>query len=126
MVFVNKRPVYLNLFQFKFPATAIASILHRLSGVVLFLTLPLFIWSLGLSLESEEKFISLKDCLMLPLFKWVWAAVLVALFYHLIAGIRHIIMDMGYGDGKCTGRLGAYLVMGLTGLFAIWLGVSIW
>jgi succinate dehydrogenase / fumarate reductase, cytochrome b subunit len=126
MVLVNKKPVYLNLFQFKFPATAIASILHRLSGVVLFLALPLVIWALSQSLQSEEAFLSLKNCLMHPFVKWIWAALLVGLYFHLIAGIRHMIMDMGYGDGKCSGRLGAYLVMGLTALFAIWLGVSLW
>lgn len=123
---MKKQVIYLNLFQFKFPATAIASILHRLSGVVLFLALPVVLWALSQSLQDEAHFLQLKDCLMHPFFKWVWAAFLVALFYHLIAGIRHIIMDMGFGDGKCSGRAGAYLVMVFTALFALWLGVCIW
>lgn len=123
---MKKQVIYLNLFQFKFPATAIASILHRLSGVFLFLALPLVLWALSQSLESEAAFSSLKDCLMHPVFKWVWAAFLVALFYHLIAGIRHIVMDVGFGDGKCSGRAGAYAVMVISVLFAFWLGVCIW
>jgi succinate dehydrogenase / fumarate reductase cytochrome b subunit len=126
MIPVKKQVIYLNLFQFAFPATAIASILHRLSGVFLFLALPWVLWALSQSLQSEAQFNELKQCLMHPLFKWVWAAFLVALFYHLIAGIRHIIMDMGVGDGKQSGRIGAYAVMVISGLFALWLGVCIW
>jgi succinate dehydrogenase / fumarate reductase cytochrome b subunit len=123
---VKKQVIYLNLFQFKFPATAIASILHRVSGVVLFLALPLVLWALSQSLQGEAQFEALKACLMHPVFKWVWAAFIVALFYHLIAGIRHIMMDMGFGDSKTSGRIGAYAAMLLTGLFTIGLGVSIW
>jgi succinate dehydrogenase / fumarate reductase cytochrome b subunit len=126
MVSVKKQPVYLNLFQFKFPATAIASILHRLSGVILFLALPLMLSALATSLAGEAQFSQVRDCLLHPLMKWFWAALLVALFYHLIAGIRHIIMDMGYGDGKSSGRSGAYTIIIVTGLFAIWLGSCIW
>lgn len=122
----NNQPVYLNLFQFKFPATAIASILHRLSGVILFLFLPVALWMLSYSLQGEEQFADLKACLMSPWVKWFWAAVMVALFYHLIAGIRHIIMDMGFGDGKASGRIGAYTIIIITLVFAGVLGVCIW
>lgn len=123
---VNNKPVYLNLFQFKFPATAIASILHRVSGVVLFLALPLCVWGLALSLQSEAGFTQVNNFLFGPVVKWLWAAFLVALFYHLIAGIRHIIMDMGYADGKESGKWGAYALMVITAGFALWLGVCIW
>lgn len=123
---MKKQVIYLNLFQFKFPATAIASILHRVSGVILFLALPLILWALSKSLQGEVQFEELKHCLMHPVFKWIWAGFLVALFYHLIAGIRHIIMDLGFGDGKASGRIGAYAVMVITGLFALWLGSCIW
>lgn len=123
---MKNKPVYLNLFQFKFPATAIASILHRISGVVLFLCLPLLLWVLTLSLESEESYASLHQIILHPLYKWIWAGFLIALFYHLFAGLRHLIMDLGYGDGKTSGRIGAYAVMGLTALFTLWLGSCIW
>jgi succinate dehydrogenase / fumarate reductase cytochrome b subunit len=126
MIPVKKQVIYLNLFQFKFPATAIVSILHRLSGVFLFLALPGLLWALSQSLQGEPQFSQLKDCFMHPVFKWIWAAFLVALFYHLMAGIRHIIIDMGYAGQKQSGRIGAYLVMVVSGLFALWLGSLIW
>lgn len=122
----TKQPVYLNLFQFKFPATAIASILHRVSGVILFLALPLLLWALQLSLRSAkdfEHFQSLGGHFVCKLIVW---GILAALFYHLIAGIRHMLMDMHLFDGKQTGRVMSYLVMVVSAAFAIFLGVCIW
>lgn len=122
----DNRPVYLNLMQFKFPATAIASILHRLSGVFLFLLIPGLLYCFGMSLATPEGFMTVKAWLTHPGIKWGFALVWVALFYHLVAGLRHLVMDCHIGDSKTGGRIGAYLVMGLTALFALGLGYSIW
>ncbi len=122
----TKQPVYLNLFQFKFPVTAIASILHRMSGVILFLALPFLLWGLQLSLQSAKDFERLQTLMTGPVIKLIVWAVLVALFYHLIAGIRHLLMDMHVADGKQSGRYMAWLVILISVVFAVFLGVCIW
>ena len=122
----TKRPVYLNLFQFKFPVTAIASILHRVSGVILFLALPFLLWALQLSLHSEKDFAQLQDVMLSPIVKFVVWGVLSALFYHLIAGLRHLLMDMHLFDGKQSGRFMAWGVILISVAFAVFLGVCIW
>ncbi|MFI4956394.1 MAG: succinate dehydrogenase, cytochrome b556 subunit [Gammaproteobacteria bacterium] len=121
----KKQVVYLNLFQFRFPITAIVSILHRVSGVVLFLCVPGVLWALQQSLASESAFthlMAVKDCFPFLLGLWVFLS---ALFYHLVAGIRHIFMDFCIGDTKAGGRLGAYLVMIMSGIFTVLSGVVI-
>ncbi len=122
----TKRPVYLNLFQFKFPITAIASILHRVSGVILFLVLPLFLWALQQSLNSAETFAQLHTWITKPWLKFIAWGILVALFYHLIAGVRHLLMDMHIGDSKSWGRHLSWLVIIISIGFAAFLGVCLW
>ena len=58
--------------------------------------------------------------------KWALAFMGVALFYHVVAGVRHLLMDCHVGDSREGGRRGAYIVMGLTALFAIYLGYNVW
>lgn len=121
-----KRPVNLDLTTMKFPAMAIASILHRLSGLILFLLLPLFLYFLDLSLKSAGSYGHLLTVLRDPFYKlvlWVFSA---AVVYHLLAGIRHMIMDLGYGESLCTGRRSAILVISLAVILTIFLGIWIW
>jgi succinate dehydrogenase / fumarate reductase cytochrome b subunit len=105
---------------------AIASILHRISGVILFLLLPIMLFILGQSLHSEETFLHLKSALVHPCYKlvmWVFGA---ALIYHVLAGIRHLIMDMGFGEHLNAGRRSAVLVIVLAVILTIFLGFWIW
>lgn len=122
----TNRPVYLNLFQYKFPVTAIASILHRISGFILFLVLPICLCLLSKSLAGETEFNSLVQWFSHPFYKWALAGCAVALFYHLVAGLRHILMDCHLGDSLKGGRLGAYAVIALGVLFALLMGVYTW
>lgn len=122
----QKRPVNLNLGTMKFPAMAIASILHRISGLILFILLPIMLYFLGLSLKSAESFSSLLAMLINPYYKivlWVFSA---ALIYHLLAGVRHIIMDMGYGESVNAGRRSAIFMISLAVILTIILGIWIW
>lgn len=122
----QKRPINLDLGTMKFPAMAIASILHRISGLVLFLLLPFMLYCLDLSLKSAESFVNLHILLTNPFWKlclWAFAA---ALVYHLLAGIRHLIMDLGYGEALCAGRRSAVLVIVLAVILTILLGIWIW
>ena len=108
----TKRPVNLDIGTIRLPITSYVSILHRVSGVVLFLAVALMLWVLDMSLDSEQSFQSLKECLSSPIAQFVIWAALAALAYHIVAGIRHLIMDLGVGEDSFeTGRRSAWLVV---------------
>lgn len=90
---------------------ALVSILHRLSGILVFLLIPLLLWSLNLSLASPEGLAQVKDQWQTPLCKMFIWALFAGLVFHLFAGIRHLLMDMHIGDSYEGGRLGARIVM---------------
>jgi succinate dehydrogenase / fumarate reductase cytochrome b subunit len=122
----KKRPVNLDLGSLKFPPMAIVSILHRISGIVLFILLPVMLYILGNSLQSEEVFAQTKTMLINPYYKLVLWAFTAALIYHVLAGIRHLIMDMGFGEHLTTGRRSAILVIALSVILTIFLGIWLW
>jgi succinate dehydrogenase / fumarate reductase cytochrome b subunit len=117
--------VNLDLTTLKFPPAAIASILHRLSGVVVFLFIPLLLWLLQLSLDTKG-FSNLQVVFNHPFTKLILWAVLAAIIYHLIAGIRHLLMDMHIGDGKESGKISALIVMWLSLIFIFAIGGWLW
>ena len=122
----STRPVNLALTTMVFPPMAISSILHRLSGVALFLFLPIILYFLSLSLQDETTFTDLHLWLATPYckaFLWLYTS---AAWYHAIAGIRHLIMDAGFGEGLTAGRYSAIAVIGLGVVGALALGVLIW
>lgn len=116
----TKRPVFLNLLQIKFPVPAIASIFHRVSGVVLFLGLPflLYCWHQA---RSAEGFMALQQANFG--FKVLLWMILSAGFYHALAGLRHLLMDCGLGESLTQARFTAKLVIGLAIVGALLLGV---
>ncbi|WP_094090021.1 succinate dehydrogenase, cytochrome b556 subunit [Legionella clemsonensis] len=122
----QKRPINLDLGTMKFPPMAIASILHRISGVVLFLLMPAMLYFLALSLQSENSFIELQQKLAHPFHKLVLWAFGAALVYHLLAGIRHLLMDLGYGEQLKSGRRSAIIVIVLSIILTLLLGIWIW
>ncbi len=122
----RKRPVNLDLTTIQFPVPAIASILHRISGVILFFCIPLLLWALQSSLDSLDSFNALYACVMSGVGKFVLWAILTALLYHLLAGIRHLLMDTGIGETLKSGRLGAKLVIGVSIFLSLSIGVWLW
>ena len=122
----QQRPVFLNLFQIKFPITAIISILHRVTGVVIFLSLPLLLWALQSSLGSKGNFTHLQECLVAPFAKIITWLIASVVMYHALAGVRHIIMDMGYAESLKSAKFTAYLVLSLSLVCSIYAGVFVW
>ena len=115
-----------SLLHYRFPITAMASILHRLSGILLFLFVPLLIWALDLSLRSEQGFTSLKHCLQhswVGVLLWLFGA---ALIYHLIAGVKHLLMDLGWCEGKTSGKVASWIVILIAIALIVWWGVALW
>jgi succinate dehydrogenase / fumarate reductase cytochrome b subunit len=122
----DSRPINLNLFTIRFPITAITSILHRISGVFLFLLIPMLLWMLQLSLESPWTYLVVLDYLDHPFFKLIILALLASLIYHFFAGVRHLFMDAHIGDTKEGGRVGAIIVLVASIAVTILAGVWLW
>lgn len=122
----SKRPVNLDITTIKLPLPAYTSILHRISGVILFIGLGFLLYGLELSLASEESFDALKALLSAPLAKIIIWGILSALIYHLIAGVKHLLMDVDVGDGKESGSLGAIITLVLSTVLIILAGVWVW
>lgn len=123
---IKQRPKNLNLLTIRFPLPAIVSILHRISGVILFLLIPLMLWGLSLSLSSSDDFDNLHLFLSSPLMKFLIWGFLSAFIYHFLAGIRHLFMDIHLGDELKSGRLSAQLTMAISIVFIILAGIWLW
>lgn len=122
----TQRPVNLDLTTFHFPVTAILSITHRVTGVLLFLALPLLIYALRCSLSSPESFALLMVYLHQPLgFLILWIT-LSATYFHLLAGIRHLVMDLGFAESLRAARMSAWVVLGVTAILVLVTGVYLW
>jgi succinate dehydrogenase / fumarate reductase cytochrome b subunit len=122
----KKRPINLDLSSMTFPPMAIVSILHRISGIVLFLLMPIILYLLARSLTSEASFATTKIMMSSLHYKIALWAFFSSLVYHVIAGIRHLFMDMGFGEQLTAGRLTAVLVMVITVISTLVLGLWIW
>jgi succinate dehydrogenase / fumarate reductase cytochrome b subunit len=123
---INKRPKNLNLLTISFPIPAIVSILHRISGVILFLLLPVMTWLLSYSLASENHFDVLQRFLSSAGVKLVIWLFLAPLCYHLVAGIRHLLMDTHVGEDLKAARCGAQLTIIISAILILLVGVWLW
>ena len=125
----EKRPVFrnINVFRdvigYRLPAAGIVSILHRISGLVMFLLLPFIIWMFDASVSSELSFARFTDMFNVGfggfVLKLVALALLWALLHHFFAGLRHLRMDVdpaaaGKEDGRITAIATLALSLGLT------------
>lgn len=111
-------PKFLKLSQIRFPIGAIASIGHRVSGVLLVVSLPLLAFALDRSLRSESEFDALRDLVSEPwrallLVILVWAAA-----HHVLAGVRHLLMDIGVGSRLSQARTSAWAAILAAGIIA--------
>jgi succinate dehydrogenase / fumarate reductase cytochrome b subunit len=122
----DKRPVNLNLLTIRFPVTALASILHRVTGVFLFLAIPSFLYGFQQALASAASFDKLQVFIAHPAVKIWIGLVICAFYYHLLAGFRHILMDFGVGEEKSSGRMTAMIVIALSIIFSIAVGIRLW
>ena len=100
--------------------------MHRISGVILFVGLAVLLYALDKSLESEDGFKQVAACLASPLAKFVIWGLLSALLYHLVAGVRHLIMDAGVGETLEGGKLGSKIVLAISVVVIVLAGVWIW
>ncbi len=125
----SNRPVNLSMGQvlevnLKSPV-AIASILHRLSGVIVFLLVPVLLWLLDKSLSSAEGFAEVQEIFsgfIVRFIVWVFVA---GLIYHTFTGIKHLLADIGIAEELQSGRVAATisLVLSAIGIIAafVWI-----
>jgi succinate dehydrogenase / fumarate reductase cytochrome b subunit len=123
----KQRPKYLNLLQIKQPLPAIVSILHRISGVLLFFPgIPLLLYGLQMMLESPETFTYLQSTLTHPLGKFFLILVAWFFLHHLCAGIRHLALDLHYGLQLQHARSSSKLVLITGAILTVLTGMWIW
>ena len=120
------RPKNLNLFTIRLPINAVVSILHRASGVGLFLALPLILLALQYSVGSPESYAILTNLFDTWFIKLLLIGLSWAFFHHFFAGIRHLLQDIHWmtslQKARFSGKVVLYLVALAVAIFAwfIW------
>ena len=121
----DHRPVYIDLRKINLPVPALISIMHRLSGMyVFFITLPLMLALIYFSTESEDSFNDLS--LFLKNYKFILGLIVLSfciLWYHILSGVRHLIMDAHIGESLLASKYSAIFTISLwiiTSCFVFW------
>lgn len=122
----KQRPVNLDLNTISFPPAAVASILHRVTGVAMFFALLFVVYAWATSIASIDGFNSILAMMDAWYGKIITIGTLSALSYHVIGGVRHVVMDMGYWEELESGNNSAKIAMGLWLVLTIILGVLLW
>ena len=122
MVTKQKRPIFLDIRRIHLPVTAITSILHRISGVILFLSIPFVIQLLAMSLADAAEYgraAELLDSVWVKLFLLV---ALWSLLHHVLAGVRFLLLDIDVGIEREPARRSALIVNIVAAVLAVIIG----
>jgi len=122
----NNRPVNLDISTIRFPVAALASLTHRITGIGLFVAVGFLLWALNLSLDSQAGFEQVKNVMMHPFAKFIAWGISSFVIYHLIAGIKHLFMDIGFFETNETGPLASKVVFVVSAICIVLLGVWVW
>jgi succinate dehydrogenase / fumarate reductase, cytochrome b subunit len=110
----KKRPVWFNLSLFNLPLPGKVSILHRISGALLYLLLPAVLYALDASLASPEVYAAMIEGMQHPFVKLVLFGLIWAFVQHTLSGIRLLLLDLHLGADLHTARASARVVMMLS------------
>ena len=122
----KNRPINLNLLTIKLPINALVSILHRATGCVLFLMLPVILLLLQWSLSSALHFETVIAILHSPFIKLMLLGLAWAFFHHFFAGIRHLAMDVHWMTTLMKARYTSKVVLVLGVIATLILAVKLW
>jgi succinate dehydrogenase / fumarate reductase cytochrome b subunit len=122
----KKRPKYLDVVRIRLPLPGIVSILHRVSGIGLFLFLPFLLWLLDMSLESASSFEEFRALIANPLVKLLLLGLLWAFLHHFCAGIRFVLLDLHKGLDLPCARKSAGIVVIVSLALTVAIGVVLW
>jgi succinate dehydrogenase / fumarate reductase cytochrome b subunit len=112
--------------SYNFPVTAISSILHRISGLILLIAMPLAVVGMNYSLAGPSGYEATVNLLTIgwcSVFFWLFLS---AITYHVYAGVRHMIMDMGFGESLKVANFTSMLVIILGVISAVLWGWFLW
>jgi succinate dehydrogenase / fumarate reductase cytochrome b subunit len=124
---MNKiRPKHLALHKIKLPLPGIVSILHRISGAVLFVALPLLLFIFDQSLRSIETYTNLTEVLSHPILKLTLLGLMWAFLHHFCAGLRYLAIDLHLLSHISVARTSSKWVMLVSLSLTIVLGVKLW
>lgn len=130
LIFMQKtnRPVYLDITVLgrQQPIPALVSILHRISGVLLFVSLPLLLYLFAGTLGNEQEYASYRTLVGHPIVKLGLLVLLWAYLHHALAGVRFLFLDAHKGLELQTARLTAKIVFALALVLTAILGVVLW
>ena len=124
---MQTRPTFINLFKINLPITAIVSITHRLAGMYnFFITLPLSLYLVANSTKDKSSF----DFLARRISDDIFFGLLIIisfniLLYHILTGVRHLIMDLHIGENLQAARLSSFVVM-LTSLIIFLFSIGVY
>ena len=119
----RQRPKHLDLAQIRLPLPGFVSILHRVSGAALFLSLPFLLYLFASSVGSPESFDSYKAVVSHPLVKLVLLGLLWSYLHHFCAGIRYLFLDLDKGVDLPAARASAWTVLAVSLPLTLILGV---
>jgi len=122
----KKRPKHLALHLIKLPLPGIVSILHRVSGLLLFFALPLLLLMLQYSLRSTETYTQLTGVLSHPLIKLMLIGLMWAFLHHFCAGLRYMAVDLHLVRDLAQARSSSKVVMVVSLALTVYLGVKLW
>ena len=124
---VKRRPVYLDLPRIRLPLPGIVSILHRVSGALLFLAgTPVLLAGVAASLASPESFAELKAGFAHPLAKLVIVGFVWAYLHHFCAGIRYLLLDLHQGIELAPARRSSTVVLVVSIALTLIIGARLW
>ena len=123
----KKRPKYLNLLEIRQPLPAVVSILHRVSGLLLFFPgIPLLLSGLEGMLDSPQGYARLQSLLAHPILKIGLIAALWFFLHHLLAGIRFLALDLHYCGALEQARLTSKVVLAAGIILTLLISLLIW
>ncbi len=122
----KERPKHLALHLINLPLPGLVSILHRVSGLLLFLLLPLLLAMLQYSLRSIETYTRLVGVLQNPFIKLMLLGLLWAFLHHFFSGIRYLAIDLDYGVGLAQARASSRWVLITSLSLTVLLGAWLW
>ena len=121
----NKRPVYLNLFKIRLPVTGVVSIVHRATGALLVLLLPVALYLLQRSLQDPEAFARIANSAATLPGRLVWLLIVWVFAQHFFSGVRHLLLDVDIGIERTQARRGAWLAFIAAAVVVVLAGVCL-
>ncbi|MBL8541990.1 MAG: succinate dehydrogenase, cytochrome b556 subunit [Burkholderiales bacterium] len=122
----KRRPKHLDLAKIRLPMPGFVSILHRVSGALMFLLIPLCLYLLDRSLASPDSYAGIVAFVEHPLVKLILLALTWAFLHHLCAGIRFLLLDLHVGGALPAARSSSAAVLAVSLILTLILGVKLW